>query len=55
VIAFLVVAAGSALALVPLVRLTQGDEFDLPCPWCHAQTAEDDECCPGCGRSFTPR
>jgi hypothetical protein len=25
---------------------------DLPCPWCHTQTAADDERCPGCHRRF---
>lgn len=25
---------------------------DLPCPWCHAQTSDQDTSCPSCGRSF---
>lgn len=25
---------------------------DLPCPWCHAQTSDQDSACPSCGRSF---
>lgn len=25
---------------------------DLPCPWCSAQTAEEDRCCPSCGQTF---
>lgn len=25
---------------------------DLPCPWCHAQTTEDDRACPSCGQRF---
>jgi hypothetical protein len=56
VIVFLAVAVvGSAVSFVPLSRLLDGGELDLPCPWCHAQTAEDDEACPACGRSFTSR
>jgi hypothetical protein len=27
-------------------------DVDLPCPWCHAPTAEDDPACPSCGRRF---
>jgi hypothetical protein len=55
VIAFLIIAVAGA-ALVPLTRLIpEGDDLDLPCPWCHAQTSEDDDACPGCGRAFRPR
>ena len=25
---------------------------DLPCPWCHAETLESDDRCPGCGQVF---
>ena len=25
---------------------------DLPCPWCLAQTHEDDSGCPSCGQPF---
>jgi hypothetical protein len=25
---------------------------DLPCPWCNAQTVEEDRCCPSCGQVF---
>jgi len=25
---------------------------DLPCPWCHAPTREDDSSCPSCGQPF---
>ena len=25
---------------------------DLPCPWCLAQTREDDPNCPSCGQPF---
>lgn len=25
---------------------------DLPCPWCHAQTSDQDPACPSCGRNF---
>jgi predicted amidophosphoribosyltransferase len=56
VIAFLAAAViGSATSFVPLSRLTAGSELDLPCPWCHAQTAEDDAVCPACGKAFTSR
>jgi hypothetical protein len=27
---------------------------DLPCPWCKAQTREDDHHCPACGQPFGP-
>lgn len=43
-------------------RLTVGRRFlaekpdessdDLPCPWCYAPTAENDNRCGGCGRTF---
>jgi len=26
--------------------------LDLPCPWCRANTAENDDRCPGCGQVF---
>lgn len=55
-IAFLALAvAGLTAALVPLSRLMDGGELDLPCPWCHHQTAEEDETCPGCGKAFSAR
>jgi hypothetical protein len=25
---------------------------DLPCPWCNAQTVEEDRRCPSCGQTF---
>lgn len=28
------------------------DGGDLPCPWCQAATAENDDKCPGCGQAF---
>lgn len=27
-------------------------EVDLPCPWCLAPTAENDQRCPSCGQRF---
>ncbi|NNF65434.1 MAG: hypothetical protein HKN07_14400 [Acidimicrobiia bacterium] len=27
-------------------------DADLPCPWCRAQTNEDDRACPSCGQNF---
>ena len=27
-------------------------QTDLPCPWCNAQTNEDDPRCPSCGQRF---
>ncbi|HEX6221590.1 MAG TPA: hypothetical protein VF115_10895 [Acidimicrobiia bacterium] len=36
--------------LVAPVRDERGD--DLPCPWCHAPTEENDSRCSGCGRRF---
>lgn len=29
-----------------------GDSSDLPCPWCRAQTSEQDDHCPSCGQRF---
>lgn len=37
-------------SLVVSHRDDRGD--DLPCPWCYGPTQEDDNRCPGCGRSF---
>ncbi len=28
------------------------DVPDLPCPWCHAPTREEDVSCPSCGQRF---
>jgi hypothetical protein len=43
----------SGARLVPLSRLVWETEgTDLPCPWCHTQTGEEDDLCPGCGRRF---
>lgn len=35
-----------------LVLLDVDATLDLPCPWCGAPTAEDDEECPGCRQQF---
>ncbi len=32
--------------------LTLAAESDLPCPWCHAATTEDDRRCPSCHQPF---
>jgi len=40
--------------LVPATGMDGLEEqvVDLPCPWCHAQTREDDSSCPSCGQPF---
>lgn len=35
-----------------LVRLYDPALPDLPCPWCRAQTSEDDTACMVCGHRF---
>jgi hypothetical protein len=35
-----------------LTPLPQVDNGDLPCPWCRAQTAENDDHCQTCGQRF---
>lgn len=37
---------------VPMRAPGVGLESDLPCPWCHAATREDDERCPSCRQRF---
>ena len=57
-VAFVAVGASSRTsASVPVVELppvVSGEELyaDLPCPWCLAQTHEDDLDCPSCGQPF---
>jgi len=34
------------------VSLASARDVDLPCPWCFAQTSEDDASCPSCGQRF---
>lgn len=39
----------------PDVIVPVGEEStlpDLPCPWCRAQTDEEDPYCPSCGQRF---
>jgi rubrerythrin len=36
--------AGGAITLLP--------DIDLPCPWCGAQTREEDQRCPSCHQPF---
>lgn len=33
-------------------HILDGDTPDLPCPWCLAQTSEQDDHCPSCGQRF---
>lgn len=53
-----VIAAGSKRRVVPVdarrdtVTLGDGSDTDLPCPWCLAQTSEEDDACPTCGQLF---
>ena len=59
-IAVAFVAVGTSSRLVAPVPVTElqpvlGKEepfADLPCPWCLAQTHEDDSGCPSCGQPF---
>ena len=39
---------------MPLLRLHDPSDPDLPCPWCRAQTEEGDARCPSCGEVFGP-
>ena len=53
----LAVIAGATLAVGRLRRRHPADfivdnDVDLPCPWCLAQTAEDDTECPSCDEPF---
>lgn len=43
-------AVGPASALPVLAP--EEPSTDLPCPWCLAQTREDDRSCPSCGQPF---
>lgn len=53
-----VMAVGSRSRTAPVDTpggtITLGDDIDtdLPCPWCLAQTSEEDEACPTCGQLF---
>jgi len=47
----LLTVLGAAGRLVRFSELSGGDPA-LPCPWCTALTAEDDESCSACGRRF---
>lgn len=56
-IALILVVAGAAVALTQVRRrpadtAAEDDFIDLPCPWCKAQTSEDDVVCPGCQQPF---
>lgn len=54
----LAIAAGAAVLAGWRRRATEDaaeDDatfVDLPCPWCNAQTSEDDVACPGCQQPF---
>ena len=59
------IVAVFASAAVAIGRLRHHDEaasdqsyvepVDLPCPWCRAQTREDDPACPSCLQPFGER
>ena len=57
-VAFVAVGTSSrAAAPVPVTELQpvlgkEEPRADLPCPWCLAQTHEDDSGCPSCGQPF---
>ncbi|MEN8233907.1 MAG: hypothetical protein ABFR89_03155 [Actinomycetota bacterium] len=56
-IAFVAVGRSSHPALTANVAALQvlapeETSTDLPCPWCLAQTREDDRSCPTCGQPF---
>ena len=36
----------------PVSRTMLAVDSDLPCPWCHAATREDDSRCPSCRQPF---
>lgn len=42
----------SAEAAAETVVLGGDTDTDLPCPWCLAQTTEEDSACPTCGQLF---
>jgi hypothetical protein len=54
----LAIAAGAAVLAGwrrrPSVDATEDEDHfvDLPCPWCNAQTREEDLVCPGCQQPF---
>ena len=37
---------------VPFAYTPSEESTDLPCPWCSAQTRENDVHCPTCGQPF---
>ena len=54
------VCLGAAIAIgrarQPDDAVSLYDDFvDLPCPWCNAQTREDDTACPSCLQPFGER
>ena len=57
-VAFVAVGTSSrstASAPVTELQTVRGSEeplADLPCPWCLAQTHENDSGCPSCGQPF---
>ena len=50
----LVAIGGRTSTAAPSVGdvVLHGDGTDLPCPWCRAQTSEQDDHCPSCGQRF---
>lgn len=56
-IVLILAVAGAAIALTQVRRrpvdvAPEENIVDLPCPWCMAQTREDDLVCPGCQQRF---
>jgi hypothetical protein len=45
------VMSASVTEILPLLG-AEDSWADLPCPWCLAQTREDDPNCPACGQPF---
>jgi hypothetical protein len=46
-------APATAMVVQPLIENGMDEVLsDLPCPWCLAQTDEDDSWCPSCGQPF---
>ncbi len=46
-------APSSVMEVTPLLETDRGEVLsDLPCPWCLAQTNENDSGCPSCGQPF---
>ena len=57
----LAILAGATFAVGQVRRqrgiddLVDSDFVDPPCPWCRAQTREEDSACPSCHQEFGAR